>query len=365
MPRRLPPYVECWRDRHGKVRTYFRKNRGPRIPLPATIGSTEFNVAYQAALAGQIPINCDRWEAAKQGTTGALIVSYLRSPGYQSLRDTTKKGYTSRIETLRKHHGHRALAGMTRERIMTGILQPYAKKPGAALAILKMLRVLIRHAIEIGWLKHDPSFGIKRPKTNEIRSWTDTEIATFEQHWLIGTKQRLGFALMLYTGQRRSDVHRMTWADVNEHTIRVVQQKTGRKLTIPLHRDLLTVLAATERDHATIINTEYAKPFTVDGFSQWIRDAITAAGLPLDCQPHGLRKAAGRRLAEAGCTAHEIMAVLGHKTLAEAERYTREADQARLATEAMMKLEGQSLNRTAQTERAGLGNTTKSKEESK
>jgi len=254
---------------------------------------------------------------------------------------------------------------MTRERIITGILQPYAKKPGAALSILKMLRVLIRHAIEIGWLKHDPSTGIKRPKTNEMRSWTDTEIAAFEKQWPIGTKERLGFALMLYTGQRRSDVHRMTWADVNAGKIRVAQQKTGRKLTIPLHRDLLMVLAAAERNHATIINTEYGKPYTVDGFSQWIRDAINGAGLPLDCQPHGLRKAAGRRLAEAGCTAHEIMAVLGHKTLAEAERYTREADQARLATEAMIKLEGRSTNRIAQTQPAGLGNTAKSKEESK
>ena len=46
--------------------------------------------------------------------------------------------------------------------VLVGILQPYAKKPGAALSILKMLRVLIRHAIEIGWLKHDPSSGIKR-----------------------------------------------------------------------------------------------------------------------------------------------------------------------------------------------------------
>src|SRR5262249_61081730 len=84
----------------------------------------------------------------------------------------------------------------------------------------------------------------------------------------------------------------------------------GRKLTIPLHRNLLAVLAAAERDQVTIINTEYAKPFTVGGFSQWFRDAITAAGLPLDCQPHGLRKAAGRRLAEAGGTAPEIIAGL-------------------------------------------------------
>jgi integrase len=289
----------------------------------------------------------------------------MRSSVYLALRETTKVGYASRIETLRTKHGHRTVAGLTRQRIFSGILQPYADRPGAALSLLKMLRVLIRHAIDIGWLDHDPSLGIKRPKTQEIRSWTDAEIDAFVRHWPIGSKQRLAFALMLYSGQRRSDVHRMTWADLSEGTIRVVQQKTGRKLAIPLHRDLLAVLAVPSRDHVTIVNTEYGKPFTVDGFSQWIRNAITAAGLPLDCQPHGLRKAAGRRLAEAGCTAHEIMAVLGHKTLAEAERYTREADQAQLAVEAMSKLEGRSANRIAQTKSAGLGKAPKSKDESR
>jgi site-specific recombinase XerD len=69
----------------------------------------------------------------------------------------------------------------------------------------------------------------------------------------------------------------------------------------------------------------YGKPFTVDGFSQWMRDAISEARLPLECQPHGLRKATGRRLAEAGATAKMIMSILGHTTLSEAERYTEEA----------------------------------------
>ncbi len=169
------------------------------------------------------------------------------------MRATTKVGYSSRIETLRTKHGHRSVAGLTRQRIVSGILQPYADRPGAALSILKMLRVLIQHAIDIGWLDHDASLGINRPRTREIRAWTETEIAAFEQHWPVGTKQRLAFALMVYTGQRRSDVHRMTWADVSEGTIRVVQEKIGRKLMIPLRRDLLTVLAQAERDHLTII----------------------------------------------------------------------------------------------------------------
>lgn len=249
---------------------------------------------------------------------------------------------------------------MSRERIVTGILQPYADRPGAALSILKMLRVLIRHAINIGLLKHDPSLGIKRPKIQRIRSWTEGEIETYRRRWPLSTKQRLAFELFLNTGQRRSDVVRMAWSHMTvENKIVVEQQKTGRRLLIPLHRDLLSALAASKRAHVSILTTMYDKPFTVDGFSQWMRDAITAAGLPLDCQPHGLRKATGRRLAEAGATAKMIMSILGHTTLAEAERYTEEADQAGLAEDAVIRLEGHNANRFAQTTSAGLGKVVK------
>jgi len=241
---------------------------------------------------------------------------------------------------------------LSRANIVDKVLGPYADRPGQRLAILKMLRVLIRHAIECGLLTHDPSLGIKRPKSREIRSWTDHEIQQFERRWAIGSKERLAFALQLYTGQRRSDVHRMAWVDiVGEGRIRVIQQKTGQKVDIPLHAALREVLSSADRDYSTILHTEYGKPYTVDGFSQFMRSAIKEAGLPLECQPHGLRKAAGRRLAEAGCTAREIMAVLGHRTLAEAERYTRDADNAQLATSAVARLE----RSASQTPLVGFG----------
>jgi enterobacteria phage integrase len=60
-----------------------------------------------------------------------------------------------------------------------------------------------------------------------------------------------------------------------------------------------------------------------------------------------------------------IMSVLGHTTLAEAERYTEEADQAGLAEDAVIKLEGHKANRFAQTTSDGLGKTSKSKGKSK
>ena len=365
MPRKLPPFVERWRDRHGKVRLYFRRGKGARTALPMPIGSDEFNAAYQAALSGEITPARERHMRAAPGTIAALVASYKRSASYLGVRETTRKGYISRIEMLRIKHGHRTVAGLSRERIITGILQPYADRPGAAASILKMLRILISHAIDIGWLKHNPSLGIKRPKLKRIRSWTEDEIEIFRAHWPLGTRQRTAFELFLNSGQRRSDVVRMAWPHIVANRITVTQQKTGRKLLIPLHRDLIAALSAAQRTHVSILTTEYGKPFSVDGFGQWMRDAITAAGLPLECQPHGLRKAAGRRLAESGASAKMIMAVLGHKTLTEVERYTEDADQVGLALEAVSKLEGHKWNEFAQTSSDGLGKTAKTDGESK
>jgi integrase len=79
------------------------------------------------------------------------------------------------------------------------------------------------------------------------------------------------------------------------------------------------------------------------------------------CKPHGLRKAAGRLLAEAGATVKMIMSVLGHTTLAEAERYTEQANQAGLAEDAVIKLEAHKANRIAQTTSVGLGKTPKAR----
>jgi hypothetical protein len=102
------------------------------------------------------------------GTIAALIASYKASAEYIGLRATTKAAYDGRLETIREDHGHRTVAGLSRERIVVAILQPYADRPGAALDTLKKLRILIRHAINIGMLKHDPSLGIKRPKNSNL-----------------------------------------------------------------------------------------------------------------------------------------------------------------------------------------------------
>ena len=90
----------------------------------------------------------------------------------------------------------------------------------------------------------------------------------------------------------------------------------------------------------TILTTAFGKSFTSNGFGNFMADKIAAAALPDRCVTHGLRKAASRRLAEAGCSANEIAAITGHTTLAEVSRYTKAAEQRHLARAAIERLPG-------------------------
>jgi enterobacteria phage integrase len=358
MPRKLFPYVEKHRTRHGRLLFYFRRGKGARIRLPDNPGSPEFLEAYAAALAGNVPAPGQphaRVRLEPAGTIGALIVDYKRSIAYQGLRASTRADYAFRLEKIRVMHGRRSLRGLTRENILTRILDPIADRPGAYRTVFRMLRVLVRHGIERRLIDHDPTPGIRMPKMKEIRSWTDAELAQFEARWPVGSRERLAYSLHLYTGQRRSDVIKMTWADIGRDGIAVTQLKTGHKLIVPVHPELQTVLAATPRRNFSILTTAHGGAFSIRHYAQWFRAAIRLAGLPLECSPHGLRKTAGRRLAEAGCPAKEIMAVLGHRTMAEAERYTRDADQLKLASAAIIRLTGRKSNEFPQTEKNRVG----------
>lgn len=218
---------------------------------------------------------------------------------------------------------------------MQKIVARRAATPGAANNLLKKLRVLIHVAIDNGWRTDDPTIRIKKFAEGEFHTWTNEEIAKYEQTWAIGSKERTAFALLVFTGQRASDVAKMLWSEVSDDGIWVVQRKTRAKLLVPLHPELRSILeTCTARDGA-ILQTAFRRPFSSKGFSNYMAERIDKAGLPDRCVAHGLRKAAARRLAEAGCSANEIAAITGHASLEEVARYTKAAEQKTLARSAM------------------------------
>jgi integrase len=216
-------------------------------------------------------------------------------------------------------------------------------RPGAASVLLTVLKVVLSQAVRLGWVENNPAREVAGYKSSEYHTLTEDEIAQFEARWPLGTRERLAFDTMLYTGQRCSDACRMPVPDA-QGKMRFEQEKTkrsagGSRMVIRAHRELQESIAA-HGVHGALINlNHWGRPYSANRFGQFVSNAMRMAGLSNVCVPHGLRKAAARRLAEVGCSPHEIMSLTGHKTLAEVERYTRAVEQERLNEQATAKLE--------------------------
>ena len=100
MPKKLPRHVEKNRSK-GHTYLSFRRGKGPRIRLPNDPDSHEFRVAYAAALSGESVPTGPTLRRDAPGTIGALIVDYKKNGTFTALRDPSKKGYTTRLETIR------------------------------------------------------------------------------------------------------------------------------------------------------------------------------------------------------------------------------------------------------------------------
>lgn len=357
--RRLPRFCSEFADRHGKIHVRFRRKGQASYYFKAMAWTPEFMQEYQACLDGDAaPAIQPGINRSKPGTFSALIAAYYASPEFMGLRSSTQNTYRGIIERFRAQHGDKRVASIERKHIKA-IIGGLHATPAAANNLLARLKTLMAFAVDLGMRPDDPTIRIRGygAKGDGFHTWAETEIAAFEARHPIGSKARLALALMLFTGQRRSDVVTMGRQHVTGGRIMVRQQKTDSRLEIPVHPVLQAVMGATPRENMTFLVTSFGRPFTPAGFGNWFRERCNEAGLP-QCSAHGLRKAAARRLAEAGCSNQAIKAVTGHKTDREVTRYTAAADQARLADQAMALTYGMDGERKLSNPAEGLDTST-------
>ena len=94
----------------------------------------------------------------------------------------------------------------------------------------------------------------------------------------------------------------MRWDDIRNDEIIVVQEKTGTKVWIPLHRDLKALLDQTPHVGGFILNSSWGKPFSSSqSLYEKIKTTLKRIGEG-SYVPHGLRATAAVRLIEAGCS---------------------------------------------------------------
>lgn len=353
--RKYPKGVSEFTDRHGTVRIRGRRAGWPPYYFKSRPPGEAFKEELRNWLAGDIQRTPIGAASVKHGTVSALVVRYYRSAEYWKLAKSTQATYRGILERLREEHGHRTVAGLDKQSVRK-LIEAKKSTPWAAKNLFKLLRVLMRFAIEEGMRRDDPTLGVRfNPgKTDGHHSWTEAEIAQFENAHAVGTRARLALALLLYTAQRRSDVIVMGRQHMQNGAIALRQQKTGATLQIPVHPELARIIAATSGSHLTFLVTQErgkSKPFTAAGFTNWFREMCREAKLP-HCSAHGLRKAMARRLADAGCSEHEIAAITGHRSLQEVRRYTAAANQAVLARRAMEAIPSPDSEQKLATQRA-------------
>ena len=337
-------YVEARRDRNGRqTYWYFCRNRRA-WKLPGQPLSEEFAAEYQRLLAltdrlavPPVAAPLDK-RSYPPGSFGALVRDYLGCARVKQLKPRTRAEYKRVLEALQLEHGDKRVA-LLRRRHIRKMRDARAETPGAANTVLRMLKVVLTFAVEEEWIEGNPARGMQELKGGEWRAWTEDECGAFAARWAPGTMQRRAYALAVYTGQRKSDLVAMARAHRRNGRIRVVQHKTGKELWIPEHHQLSDELGRGVVGHMSLLVTTRGKAFDEVYFGAWFADAIDEAKLSGDCVLHGLRKTAARRLAEAGCTPHEIMAITGHRTLRMVDAYTSAADQGRRASAAILKLE--------------------------
>lgn len=353
------PGVSSMTTRHGKIRWRYRKSGQRDIMLPGEPGTPEFDEAYQRAILGLRAEVVPMPGAAAPRSLKAAYQRLLNTDEWRKLDAATQNHYRPVIERIlsirfgNMEVGNGPVADLKRNHIKK-ILEEFRHVPHMERIALICIRKLIMVAIEEEWIEWDPSCGMKRtPKTDGHKAWPADLLRRFEEAHPIGTQARTAFALALWLGNRASDVRLLKWSHLTTKEIvidgelRTIEgfefvqfkgRKRGQTIFLPMTPMLREALAPLPRDTEYVLLSSRGRPYTAKSISNRMIFWCQQAGIPRGYTLHGLRKSLGVKVAEADGSTRQLMEVLGHRSIAYAELYSREASKVRLATKAMDKL---------------------------
>jgi integrase len=272
------------------------------------------------------------------GTLDWLWNRYRETAAWANLSAATRRQRENIMLHVLKSAGAEPFAKITRGHIAAG-RDRRRNTPAAARNFLKTMRGLFRWALEAEHVSVDPTAGVKDPpeqRSEGFPAWTEADVAAYEAHWPIGTRERVWFDVLLYTGLRRGDAVKLGRQHVRGGVARIRTEKTGTVVAVPILPALQRTLDAGPTGELAFICSKYGKPFTKESFGNEFREAARAAGVRKSA--HGVRKAGAARAAESGATEKELDALFGWDGGRMAAVYTRHVERDRLARQAMEKV---------------------------
>lgn len=205
-------------------------------------------------------------------------------------------------------------------------------KPASVNRELSLLKNMLSKALEWGFIETNPASKVKSFKepSGRMKWLNDSERERLLAECRLSDNPLLYAVVFaaLNTGMRKSELQRLTWdsVDFEKALITVRETKNNETRFIPMARELARLLSSlyNGRPHSHYV---FSKP---DGtaYGNWRRafeGACFRAGLK-DFHFHDLRHTFGSYLGSSGFNAFTIKALMGHKTLAMADRYTHISD---------------------------------------
>jgi integrase len=338
-------YVNSFPDRTGKMRHYFRRGKMKAIALPPVVGSKIFNEHYAECLELYGPKAAPGARSGpEEGTLGYLIRQYRKkdNAAWANLTDGSKEVYNRELDWLDEHYGRGDLQSLTETHVRK-IRERLKDRPSVADHTVDKIGMLWSFAKETLAMRlgPNPAKEVKSIHLTRVShpAWPEKLCDLFEAHE-DPILQRAYF-LLRYSGQRRSDVVKMERIHFDGSAIEVVQQKTGTYVWIPAHKNLRDHLSTTGITGDYLLTSVRGHAYAAKTLTNRICQACNDLGFP-GHSPHGLRHLAGASLAEAGCSLHEIMSILGHLSEKEAAEYVRQAQRKRMAKSGIGKWEAAS-----------------------
>ncbi len=196
---------------------------------------------------------------------------------------------------------------------------------------LAFVRHILNIAIEFGHIELNPASKIKQfEEKSRDRFLQPTEINAFINAVKeCSNKQFSNFVLLLlYTGQRRSNIESLKWEQVDFYnkSIYLPDTKNGEPQTIPLTNQSLDLL--TNIKESTKIKSDFIFPHHIDRSKHmtasrelWAK-VLKVAGIK-DLRFHDLRRTMGSYQAITGSSLHIIGKSLGHKSTGATMIYAR------------------------------------------
>jgi integrase len=376
------------KDRHGGAdRYYFRLASGKFTSMRGEYGSLEF-VAHHVELMAQrtgnelpppagsavIPFRpkverhpgheLDAMLAVpektavvvyKPGTLGWATVRWLASREFAARPEGTQTNYRQLAELVLAHPIAGGPVADLRSKHLIKLCREIEEERGLSRgrALLAVVSNVWEYIIEMPQVKMaddvepiNPARVAYRKVSYKVRDphkrWPEMVLSKFIDG--AADHLRLMFALLLYTGQRRSDVRKMKWSDYDSkaRVLNVWQKKTKEWVPVPVHKRLAKILAETPRiDDYILTSGLHRKHYQGESsLSHAVANRLVEVGIPKGrYKCHGLRVTAAHILAEHGCDELELMRIFGWKKPEQAHYYVREANKAKIARRGMAKWE--------------------------